>query len=45
MSKEALMSNHALQRSGGHRGRPVLAIDCVLAGAEWALCPAAELDR
>jgi hypothetical protein len=40
-----LPSNNALQRTGMHRGRPVLAEDRVLAGAEWALWPAAELGR
>ena len=40
-----MQPNNTLQRTNGHRGRPALAIDCVLAGAEWALCPAAELDR
>ena len=40
-----MTSNHALQRTGGQRGRPVLAMDGVLAGAERALCPAAELGR
>jgi hypothetical protein len=39
------MANNALQRTGGHRGRPVLAMDGVLTGAEWAPCPAAELGR
>ena len=38
-------SNNALQRTSGHRGRPVLAMDGVLAGAEWASCLAAELER
>lgn len=35
----------ALQRTGAYRGRPVLAMDVVLAGEEWALCLAAELGR
>jgi hypothetical protein len=34
----------ALQRTGVHRGRPVLGIDCALA-AEMRLWPAAELGR
>ncbi len=38
-------SNNTLERTGGHRGRAVLAIDCVLAGAEWASCLAAQLNR
>lgn len=37
--------NHALERTRGHRGRAVLAMDGVLAGAEWALCLAAQLSR
>jgi hypothetical protein len=41
----AMIANNALQRTRGHRGRPVLAMNCVLAGTEWALCLAAELDR
>jgi len=40
-----MRSNNTLQRTGRHRGSPVLAMDGVLAGAEWALCPAAELGR
>ena len=43
--EEHLRANNALQRNVIHRGRPVLAIDCVLAGAEWASCPSAELGR
>ena len=31
------LANNALERQG-HSGRPVLAMDCVLAGAEWASC-------
>ena len=38
-------SNKALQPTNDHCGRPVLAMDGVLAGAEWAPCLAAELDR
>ena len=38
-------SSNALQRTCDHRGRPVLAKDGVLAGAEWASCLAVELDR
>jgi len=37
--------NNTFERSGVHRGRAVLAIDCVLGGAEWAPCQAAQLDR
>jgi hypothetical protein len=40
-----MTANNALQRTGDHRGRPVLAMDGVLAGADWALCLAAELGR
>ena len=39
------MPNYTLQRNVIHRGRPVLAMDGVLAGAEWATCLAAELGR
>ena len=38
-------SNNALERSGGHRGRTVLTIDCVIAGVESAPWRAAQLDR
>jgi hypothetical protein len=37
--------NNTLQRTSDHRGRPVLAMNCVLAGAESASCLAAELGR
>ena len=40
-----MRSNYALQRNVIHRGHPVLAIDCALAGVEWATCPSAELGR
>jgi hypothetical protein len=30
-----MTANNALQRTANQRGRPVLAIDGVLAGAEW----------
>jgi len=43
--ERALTANNALQRTNGHRGRPVLAMDGVLAGAESAACPAAEFGR
>ena len=43
--RSSVLANNALERSRGHRGRAVLAIDCVLAGAELALCPAAQLNR
>jgi hypothetical protein len=38
-------ANNALQRTRDHGGRTVLAINRVLAGAEWAPCLAAELNR
>lgn len=37
--------NNTLERTGEHRGRAVLAMDCVLGGAEWGRCPAAQLGR
>jgi hypothetical protein len=40
-----VLPNYALERTGEHRGRAVLAMDGVLAGAEWAPCPAAQLGR
>jgi hypothetical protein len=39
------MPNKVLERDRDYRGRAVLAIDCVLAGAEWAPCLAAQLSR
>jgi len=38
-------SNNALELAGGHRGRAVLAMNCVLGGAERAPCLAAQLGR
>ena len=38
-------SNNAFERASVHRGRAVLAMNCVLGGVEWALCQAAQLDR
>jgi hypothetical protein len=40
-----MTANNALQLTVIHRGRPMLAMDGVLAGAEWSSRPAAELDR
>ncbi len=40
-----VLTNKSFQRSVLHRGRTVLAIDCVLAGAQWQRWPAAELNR
>jgi hypothetical protein len=37
--------NKSLERSGERRGRAVLAMNCVLGGAEWAPCLAAQRDR
>jgi hypothetical protein len=41
----ALMANNAFERTVSRRGRTVLAMDCVLAGAERAPCLAAQLGR
>ncbi|HEY0808504.1 MAG TPA: hypothetical protein VGD49_00025, partial [Longimicrobiales bacterium] len=41
----AVMPNNTLERACSHRGRAALAINCVLAGAEWAPCQAAQLNR
>ena len=38
-------SNNALERTGEHRGRAALAMDCVLAGTERASWLAAQLGR
>ena len=40
-----MRSNNAFERSGDHRGRTVLALNCVLGGAEEASCLAAQLGR
>jgi len=37
--------NNAFERPSGCRGRAVLAMNCVLGGAEHALCLAAQLGR
>jgi hypothetical protein len=39
------MPNHTLERTVRDRGRIVLAMDCVLADAQWRLWPAAQLGR
>ena len=39
------LPNNALERPRVIDGRTVLAIDCVLAGAEWAPWWAAQQDR
>jgi hypothetical protein len=40
-----MTSNNTLERSSEHRGRAVLAMDCVLGGVEKRRCPAAQLGR
>jgi len=40
-----MLANNALKRTCGRRGRAVLTIDYVLAGAELELCLAAQLGR
>jgi len=40
-----VLSNKSLERTRSRRGRAVLAMNCVLAGAEWAPCLAAQLNR
>ena len=42
---EMLLANNAFERTCGYRGRAVLAIDCVLGGAELAPCRAAQVGR
>jgi hypothetical protein len=37
--------NHALEWTGNHSGRAVLAMDCARGGAERAPCHAAQLGR
>jgi hypothetical protein len=38
-------ANKTLERAVKHRARMVLAIDCVLADAQWRWWPAAQLGR
>jgi hypothetical protein len=45
MQVEPVKPNNALERSCGHRGCAALAVNCALAGAEWAPCLAAQLSR
>jgi hypothetical protein len=45
MKVTRVMPNNALERTGRHCGRAVLAIDCVLGGAELTPCMAAQLGR
>jgi hypothetical protein len=40
-----MTANNALERTVRRRGRPVLAIDCALAGAEPAAWSAAQFSR
>jgi hypothetical protein len=40
-----MRSNNTFERTVWHRGRAVLAINCVLGGAEWTPCQAAQLNR
>jgi hypothetical protein len=37
--------NNSLERPANDGGRAVLEVHCVLGGAEWALCQAAQLRR
>jgi hypothetical protein len=37
-----MLSNNAFERARSQRGRAVLAMDCVLAGTEWAPCQTAS---
>jgi hypothetical protein len=39
------LSNNSLQLTSDYRGRSVLAMDCVLTGADRVSCPSAELNR
>ena len=40
-----MQSNNAFERPSGHGGCAVLAMNCVLGGAERASCQAAQLGR
>ena len=40
-----MTANNTLERACGHRGHAALAMECALAGAEWAPCLAAQLSR
>jgi len=40
-----VIANNTLQRSNRHRGRAVLAMNCMLGGGEQASCLAAQQDR
>ncbi len=40
-----MLPDNTLERTVNRRGRPVLAMDRVLAGAEWAVVAAAQFKR
>ena len=40
-----MTANNTLERTGERRGPTVLAMDCVLADAQWRWWPAAQLGR
>jgi hypothetical protein len=40
-----MTANNTLERTMVHRGRIVLAMDCMLADAQWRLRSAAQLGR
>jgi hypothetical protein len=40
-----MSANKSSQRNVLDGGRPALAMDCVLAGAQWGSCSSAELNR
>lgn len=40
-----MTANNTFERAGSDRGRAVLAMDCMLGGAERTPCPAAQQDR
>ncbi len=40
-----MLPNNTLERTVNYRGRPVLAMECVLARAQQRLWPAAQLNR
>jgi hypothetical protein len=42
---KSMRCNKSLERAVNHRWRPVLAMDCVLARAQWQRWPAAQLNR
>jgi hypothetical protein len=43
--EKRMQSNNALERACGRNARAALALDGVLAGAEWGPCAAAQLSR